>query len=264
MKFVRWFLVVVAAVALVGTLWVGGTLGSFLLRSRVGTEVASLGAAGDIFGASNALFGSLSFLGLIVLLAIQLRDRKTDLHHRAESRQPLLVPRLGDLGIQVLECKVSSDVLRLALGLQFEVANITDEAALNARMSVRSASLSPSTTKLKNFPFSKDDVRSASFHFSLEDTSAKQFLESLAKGEAFSFSIVLTYDNLNKVTWESTSIYEASLGDPALQTIVKEAAAGHRQIKGTLGVVPSADDEVVLDLELVDDAWDHKVIARPT
>src|SRR5690348_16445085 len=74
-------------------LWLGAPAASFVLSRNV-SEPAKVGAAGDIFGASSALFAGLGFFGLVVVLLFDLDARKGDLKDRMESRKPFIVPTM--------------------------------------------------------------------------------------------------------------------------------------------------------------------------
>lgn len=146
-RVVRWLVVggaLVLAIWLLGTLFVP----AWLVAS---SDPSDLGAAGDRFGAVNALFSGFAFLGLIVVLVYEMRERQRDLEHRRTLRQPYIAPSLfpeadlirdsvasggAQLGIRL------SDAARTDAGghatLRFEIglANLTDETALDVQVEV--------------------------------------------------------------------------------------------------------------------------------
>lgn len=234
-------------------------------------KVPVWGSAGDMFGASAALFGGLGFLGVVFVLYADLKQRRDDLTHRQEdlterkqSRTPFLVPSVAEEGARVVRAtRVDGRYAEATLTLELLIQNVTDEPAMNIALTSSAVGhqMPNANTEIDDTPFGSGEAakKKASLHFSASGEAAEQFLQRLADGVQTRILICLEYASVNGTRWSSKVSYELA-GQPAerelFQRILDNDSEAFVEKRPGFG----SGDDVFLAFKIVPNSWEHDPI----
>lgn len=262
------------SVGLIGTFvfWLVAVTPVFLLATFLPeSRIPILGSAGDMFGASSALFSGLGFFGLVLVLHFDLRERRRDLKHREEdlkerkhSRTPFLVPSITEEGALVVRAtKLEGGYTEVTISLSMQVENISDEPAMNVSLAISApeTGMPDANIDIDDTPFGKGDSgkRPATARFSCSGKPAESFLNRLNTGSSTSIEVNLCYDSINGTRWGSGVYYEISSipRDRSIyrQIIDNDSSAFIEERPGLIGA-----DQPFLDFTVVANSWTNQVV----
>jgi hypothetical protein len=254
------FLAVVAALA--ATVGVVVWLKQWL--ADTGQPVENVGVVGDMFGIANALFSGLAFAGLIVVLVYEMRERRTDLSHRLESRRPVLSVRFDDDGTRLAttQATVSRAQIdeRLEIDLRIDVsvaieslADVALHPAVSLALSIEGNEYFKQEEEI-GLPIVADGHRTVDFLVQLGGRKGRELLEAMRNSSGVRMHIALRYGSVSEVIW--CTIVEAdirvALDDKvsAGKVLVNEGFVG----KGLSGALtPALKTDIIADAR----TWQH-------
>ncbi|WP_161965253.1 hypothetical protein [Ornithinimicrobium cerasi] len=262
-KVIVWGLVATVAIWILGV--APALLAVFVLPE---SKLAQYGNAGDMFGASSALFSGLGFLGVLLVLFFDLKERRRDLTHRKEdfverkrSLTPLLVPSITESGARVVRAtKVSDTYAEASLTLSLQIQNVTDQPAMNTSLKsfIVGQGMPVVNTEIDDSPFGTGEAakRFASLHFSAAGGAAEKILERLASGSSLTIVVMLQYASINGTRWESEVRHELS-SRPNERTLFQGILDGDKDsyIEERPGF--SSGEDIFLGFKVVPNSWKH-------
>lgn len=251
--------------------WLVAILPVFVLtRILPNDKIPTLGSAGDMFGASAALFSGLGFFGVVLVLHFDLRERRRDLDHRAEdlverkhSRTPFLVPSVVTEGALIARAtKLNGGYAEATVSLNLLIENVSNEPAMNLSLvSTAGADEMPNANvEIDDTPFGSGDsaTRIAKVRFSCSGFAAEALLKRLAEGTPTVIEICLMYDSINGTRWCSRVDYELS-GQTPDRALFRRIIDGDSEAFVEERPGFSSGDQPFLDFKVVANSWRHAV-----
>lgn len=192
--------------------------------AQVGDSVSELGATGDLFGAVSALFNGFAFLGVIVVLAYEMNERKKDLarhadlaEERRQEMRPFITASIEEFAFSEAKWKESECSCEVNVGLRFE--NASPDIALNVTSTV-CVELTGGEARQTNsgpievgMPLTENQPSKHSGRFSLHANDAKDFLELIRSSSGATLSVDVYYNSLNGTKWFSSVAFDFSVKD---------------------------------------------------
>lgn len=225
-------LAVAAVFALWAACWVMVAAIAPLLSAE---QREGFGQVGDSFGAANSLFAGLGALAVVIVLMVDMRERRSDLDHRRNELRPFTMGNVRSTRIADGEWKGQHFSLAIELALAVSNAaavpaiNLGLVATLKSKSSETAAAVELSDAPLP--PHLSDDSPTAPIagvRFHIEGESAKRVLEALAAGESLTVETTLRYQALNGTPWATHVRYslEARRADRPLLERVLDPQSG--------------------------------------
>jgi hypothetical protein len=197
------------------------------LAGRIGeADARHYGTIGDMFGAVSALFAGLGFLGLIVALGFDIRERKRDLDDRKEARRPYILATIPPDGVifdKAYRSK-SNSRLEVEFSAHVKLMNATDEPALNIALKTShdlvEIDLAVETTVV-DVPVAPRGDRESVITFSCRGQDATALIRRFNGGSGIEILITATYASLTKLQWVSKCAYRLAPGEGNEPTFAK-------------------------------------------
>jgi hypothetical protein len=224
------------AVAVVVVLWAGCWVMVANIAPVLSVEQREgFGQVGDSFGAASSLFAGLGALAVVIVLIVDIRERRSDLDHRRNELRPFTMGNVRSTRIADGEWK--GQHFSLAIELALAVSNAAEVPAINLGLvaTLQSKSFTTAATvELSDAPLPphlNDDAPAAPIaevRFHMEGESAKGILEALAAGERLTVHTTLRYQALSGTPWATHVSYslEARRADRPLLERVLDPESG--------------------------------------
>lgn len=183
--------------------------------------LSSYGAVGDLFGATNALFGGLALAGVALTLWLQTNGRRRD-------ARPLLIPFFSSTSgatmaggdgsrsgnVEITQPSVHEGSILFPLEVQIPLLNQSAEAALNVKAS---ATLLDGSIKFEQqlaVPIGAQHSQDVKLRVSLLGAHAKKLQTELTRdGGRVRMALRMEYSNLDEIRWFTAVTYWLSLDD---------------------------------------------------
>lgn len=230
------------------------------------SRISDLGAAGDMFGAASSLFAGLGAFAVVVVLAIDLRERRMDLRHRQEEHRPFVT--LDPVEGEIQDARWNGDHFHLTVAFKFALANATPSPALNLRMSATATGGGanvPATVSLSNAPLNLATATTVEpriadvQHTATGDVALGLIRQLEASGGQIDVSVVVTYSSVNSVEWSSRVVFKGKLTAPLEMSVVSRVAAeGSRESIGKSPDVLGTDNIVLLTATPITGTWEQR------
>ena len=243
--------------------WLGGWYATrFLSRFINAEQAAAYGPIGDMFGASNAAFAGLGFLGLVVVLLFDLKDRK-------ESRRPYLSPLIKPGASAITRAAWSqADHFEVTLEISVELKNVSPEVALNV---VCAADLADSKGSASAdfrgvheqyvLPIDASASGAATLRFYATGKEARQFLHPLTAGDGeVRLNVATDYQSLSGTRWRSSVVYTLQPLDGGANARLTQVLDVHS--KKTIGTDTFAVDKLQMRAQSVTGSWSQEVMPK--
>lgn len=250
--------------------WLGAMGSTLLLANRISANDAThFGALGDMFGASSALFGGLGFLGVAVVLAYDIQERRRDLEHRQQdledrrrSRRPYVLPSIPADGVKLQRAIWDGQHFTAAIEIELELENATEEPALNIELQSSVMSVGAplnATVRMPGLPLGAHKETRASLHFGTDGPKAQEMVELLCAKSGLEVKLTVRYESLNDKSWLSLVSYVVRCDRAADRSQLEKVLD-----KTTGESITSSGGDVVgatilyLEAEAVSDSWKQK------
>lgn len=180
----------------------------------VGQSATELGVVGDMFGAANALFSGMAFVGLIVVLVYEMRERERDLSDRRESRRPVLGVSFEDgdstsavTQATITRAKADGDHgvdLRVELTVVIEsLGDVALSPSLKLRLSAPGEK-DWTGEEVIGLPIVRAGQRPVNVVVLLHGKRGKVFLEAMRSSPGVRVHISVSYRSVSEVEWQTS------------------------------------------------------------
>jgi hypothetical protein len=233
---ILWFGVTVLVPALFSGLWSTG-------------NAAQAGHLGEAFGAASGLFAGLGSLGVVIVLAYDLRHRKEEFRPFVTfSVEQVKLSRASWAGTQHFSATLDLDIA---------LTSLTPGPALNLTMKGKATVDSISIVGdvvVANAPLPTDEARSATVNFSATGVEAEGLVRALASsGVKVEFNA--RYEALNGTAWRSTVVFDVKArpadSDDVLKTLDRTAGMEIEPSSTTEFAIPAT----VLEGQPIPGSW---------
>lgn len=242
----------------ISAIWIGP-----LFLALIGSDkISDLGATGDLFGVVSSLFAGLGAYAVVVVLIIDLRERRKDLRHRQEEFRPFVTLEMKNGEIE--DARWKGEHFHLTLALRFTLLNLAQAPALNlqvessvkfgdeevlATVSVSNTPLLASTSTL--------EPRVADVQYTTTGEKALRLFRLFENGaNSVDAELCVRYTSMNEVSWISRVTYRTHLANPHDHGVIARVAASRSA--ETIGKSPDvlgSDNIVLLSASAADGTW---------
>lgn len=238
-------------------IWLGGT--ALITNQLAGdSSAAELGAVGDRFGAVNALFSGLAFLGLMIVWLYEMQERRRDLRDRNRARRPFIAPSLfqsddlihgaqlgasPDYGLKLTDASKLKGAGHATLKFELGLSNMTDEIALGVVGKIcLSLGGGVQAEGALTMPLGSRSSSVVVIETTLSGDAVIAFFNELSAG--FDAEVIVEYGSLNGARWSSKVAIKARPDDNSVNFSQDDLI---QIANGKMGVGRSDDDVRVVE-----------------
>jgi hypothetical protein len=262
-RLIRWLALFVLVV------WAMFGIAPIVICNALGlSSELSAGTIGDMFGAANALFSGLAFVGLVVTVAMQGKSIRDFHDSERKKRQPFLIIEPSE-GPFLRQARTAHGATHIPLSLLFKLKNSSDEVAMNVNVSCRIEALPDcNATVALETPIGANEPASG-IELTIKVPGTAVFAEigtedadtgKMSKAQPWRLDIAIEYMNLQRTTIRSAVAFSLFL--PA-DTRPQHLQALRTWLHSSSDKAASFADHrssIRLEREVVKDSWDYRLL----